>query len=60
VRAGQDAETDAVYVFLNGGLYDAFGRFAQAGIEDFHAGVAEGAGDDLGAAVVAVEAGFGD
>jgi hypothetical protein len=32
---------------------------AEAGVDDLHAGVAEGAGDDFCAAVVAVEAGFG-
>jgi len=29
-------------------------------VNDLHAGVAKGAGDDFGAAVVAVEAGLGD
>jgi len=33
---------------------------AEAGVDDLHAGVAEGAGDDFGATVVAVEAGLGD
>jgi hypothetical protein len=32
----------------------------EAGVDDLHAGIAEGSGDDLGAAVVAVEAGLGD
>jgi hypothetical protein len=29
-------------------------------VDHFHAGVAKGAGDDLGAAVVSIEAGLGD
>jgi hypothetical protein len=34
------------------------GRLAQAGVDDLEAGVHHGAGDDLGALVVAVEAGL--
>ena len=60
MRAGEDAQTDAVHIFLNGGFDNALRRLAQAGVEHFHAGIAESAGDDLGAAVVAVKAGFGD
>ena len=60
VRAGEDAEADAVHVLLNGGVDDHLGGLAEAGVDDLHASVAEGAGDDLGAAVVAVEAGLGD
>jgi len=59
VRSGKNAEADAVYVFFDGRLDDAFRGFTETGVEHFHAGIAEGAGDDLGAAVVAVEAGFG-
>jgi hypothetical protein len=33
---------------------------AQASVYDLHACVAEGTGDDFGAAVVAIEAGLGD
>ena len=36
------------------------GRLVQAGVDDLHAGVAQRAGDDLGAAVVTVEAGLRD
>ena len=36
------------------------GRLVQAGVDDLHAGVPQGAGDDLGAAVVPVQAGLGD
>jgi len=60
VRAGEDGEADHVDVFLGGGGGDHFGCLAQARVDDFHAGVAESAGDDFGAAVVTVEARFGD
>ena len=60
VGAGEDREADRVGVLLDHRLGDLLGRLVQAGVDDLHAGVAEGAGDDLGAAVVAVEAGLGD
>src|SRR5215470_7716932 len=60
VGAGKDGEADDVDVFLGGGGGDHLRGLAKASVNDFHAGVAEGAGDDLGAAVVAVEAGLGN
>jgi len=60
VGAGEDREADYVDVFLNGGGGDHFRGLAKAGVDDFHAGVAEGAGDNFCAAVVAIEARFGD
>jgi len=60
VGAGEDGEADDVDVFLGGGGGDHLGGLAKASVDDLHAGVAEGAGDDLGAAVVAVEAGLGN
>ena len=60
VRAGKNREADDVDVFLHGGRGDHFGRLAQAGVDHFHAGVAQGARDHFGAAVVAVQAGLGD
>ena len=60
VRAGKNGEADDVNVFLNGGGSDHLGSLAQTGVDYLHAGVAEGAGDDFCAAVVAVETGFGD
>ena len=59
VRAGQDRETDDLHVFLQRGVDDHFGRLAESGVNDFHAGVTQGAGNDLGAAIVAVEARLG-
>ena len=60
VRAGKNREADDVHVFLHGGRGDHLRRLPQAGVNHFHAGVAQGAGDHFGAAVVAVEAGLGD
>ena len=57
---GEDGESDAVDVLLNGGGDDHLRGLSEAGVDDLHAGVAEGTGDDLCATVVAVEAGFGD
>ncbi len=44
----------------NDAFDDHFGSLAQAGVDDFHSGVAQCARDDLGAAIMAVEAGLGD
>ena len=60
VSTGKDGEADDVNVFLDGGGSDHLGSLTEAGVDDFHAGVAKGAGDDFCAAVVAVEARLGD
>jgi hypothetical protein len=60
VRAGQDREPDHVGIFLKRGADDLFGSLAEAGVDHFHPGVAQRAGDDFGAPIVAVEAGLGD
>ncbi len=60
VGAGEDRQADHVGVFLERGRGDHFGRLPEAGIDDLHARVAQRAGDDLGAAIVPVEARFGD
>ena len=60
VGSGEDGEADAVDVLLDGGGDDHLRRLAKAGVDDLHSGVAEGAGDDFRATVVAVEAGFCD
>ena len=51
---------DDVDVFLLGGGGDHLGGLAQAGVDHFHPGVAQGARDDLGAAIVAVQARLGN
>ena len=60
VRAGEDAEADDVDVLLQRGGDDHLGRLAQAGVDDLHAGIAQRAGNDFGAAIVAVEAWLGN
>ena len=54
VSAREDREADDIDVLLDGGGGDHLGGLAEAGVNHFHAGVAEGAGDDFGAAVVAI------
>src|SRR6267378_81952 len=56
VSAGEYGETDDVDVFLDRSRGDHFRGLTQAGVDDFHASVAEGAGDDFGASVMAVQA----
>jgi hypothetical protein len=60
VGTGEDGEADTVDVLLNGGGYDHLGGLAEAGIDDLHACVAQGAGNNFCASVVAVEARFCD
>ena len=57
--AGEHGEPDQVGVLLDRGLDDLLGRLVQAGVDHLVAGVAQRPGDDLGAAVVAVQAGLG-
>ncbi len=59
VGAGQNRQADGVHVFLEGGVDDLFRRLAQAGVDDFHAGVPEGAGNHLCPPVVTIQTRFG-
>ena len=60
VGAAEEAEAEPVGVLVGDGADDGLGRLPQAGVDDVHAGVAQGAGHDLDAAVVAVEADLGE
>ena len=60
VGAGEDGQAYDIDVFLDGGGGDHFRGLAEAGVDDLHAGVAQGAGDDFCATVVAVKARLGD
>ena len=60
VGAGEDAEADDVDVFLQRRFGDHLGRLADAGVDHLAAAIAERAGDDLGAAVVAIQPGLRD
>src|SRR6476660_10398102 len=48
VGARENGQADDVDIFLDRGGGDHFRGLPQAGVDDFHARVAEGAGDDLG------------
>ena len=60
VGPGQEGQPDGVGVLLDDGLDHLVGGLVQPGVDDLEPGVAEGPGDHLGAAVVPVQAGFGD
>ena len=60
VGAVEDADAEPIDVFILGGLGDGFDFLPQSAVDDMEAGVAEAAGDDFDAAVVAVEADFGE
>jgi len=55
VRAGKDRESNDVDVFLHGRRRDHLRRLPQAGVDHLHAGIAQRAGNDLGAAVVPIQ-----
>src|SRR6266850_251349 len=59
VRARQDRQADYVHVFLQRGVHYHLGSLPQAGVDHFHAGVAQSASYHFGAAIVAVEPGLG-
>ena len=59
VRAAQDGQTDDVHVLLLGCGGDHLRRLPQAGVNHFHAGVAQRPGNDLRAAVLAGQARLG-
>ena len=60
VGSREDRDPDRVGVLLDRRLDDLLGSLMEAGVDHLHAGIAQGARDDLGAAVVSVEAGLGD
>ena len=60
MRTRQQREAQRVGVLLDHCFHDLFGRLMQSGVDDLETRVAQGARDDLGAAVVAVQTGLGD
>ena len=58
MRARKNGEANHMHIFLQRRIDDHLWSLAQAGVDDFHAGVAQRAGDYLCAAIVAIEAGF--
>jgi hypothetical protein len=59
VGAREDRQPDTVDVLLKSGVHDLFGRLSQPGVNHLHSGIAEGAGHNFSAAVVAIKAGLG-
>jgi hypothetical protein len=51
-------DADGIHVFLQCSGGDHFGRLTQAGVDDFHSGIAKRACDDLRTAVMAVKPGL--
>jgi hypothetical protein len=60
VGAGQNRQPHDVRVLLQRGAGNHLRGLTQAGVNHFHAGIAQRAGDDLGAAIVPVESRLGD
>ena len=59
MSARQDADAEHVGVLLYNSAHDHLNGLEDAGVDDFHAGVAKGAGNDLRSSIVAVEARLG-
>ena len=60
VRTREQREAHGVGVFLDDCLDDLLRGLVQAGVDDLEALVAQGAGDDLGPSVMAIQAGLGN
>ena len=60
MRPGQERQPDAVHVLLQGRRHNHLRRLVQSCVDDFEPGIAQGPCDDLGAAIVAVQADFSD
>ena len=60
VSAVENADAEPVDVFILCGLGDRFDFLPQPAVDHVEAGVAQAAGDDFDAPVVAIEADFGE
>ena len=60
MRAREQRQTDRVGVLLERRFGDLLRRLEQAGVDHLEPGVPQRPGDDLGAAIMAVQAGLGD
>ena len=60
VRSRKDREPDRVDIFLYRRRGNLLGGLAQAGVDHLETGVAEGACNHFGSAVMPVQTGFGD
>ena len=59
VRAREDRQADRVGILGERGAHDLLRCLVQTGVDHLHAGVAEGAGHNLGAPIVTIQSGFG-
>ena len=59
MSTGQDTETYDVNVFIKSCLHDHIRGLPDTSVYDFHAGITEGPGNDLGTSVMAIKAWFG-
>jgi hypothetical protein len=60
MSTGENRKANRVHVFLESGVDNLFRCLPETGVDYFHTGVAEGAGDDFDSAVVPVEPGLGE
>src|SRR4029079_6008998 len=60
VRSGEDAEPNDVDIFLQGRFGDHLRCLPDAGVDDFAAGITQGADHDFRAGVMPIAAGLGD
>jgi len=60
VGAGEHRNTDYIDVFLERRFRDHLRGLTKAGVNDFHSGIPQGSGNNLGAAVVTIQTGFSD
>lgn len=58
MRPAEDAEAHHLHIFLQGGFGDHIRRLAQAGVNDFHTGIAQSTSHHLGTPIMAVQARF--
>ena len=60
MRARQQRQANPIYILLQRGFGDLFGRLMQPGVDDFKAVVAQGSLNGLCAPIVAVETWLGN
>jgi hypothetical protein len=60
VSARHDREAHGIDIFLNSRHRDHVGGLMEPGVDDLEPCIAQRAGHDLGATVVAIETGLGD
>jgi hypothetical protein len=59
MRTREDRESDGIGILLNRRLDDLVGRLVQPRVDNLHTGIAQGARNHLGAAIMPVQTGLG-